>query len=218
MDATSVRRGIGGLWSYRGIGKRWLDWTLALLGLAVLSPLFVAVALLIRLDSAGPVFHRTTRLARGGGTYTLLKFRTMVPDAERLLKHLLATNPEMQREYSASYKLLNDPRITRIGKFLRRWSLDELPQLVNVLRGDMSLVGPRQILPSEIRMYGPDGGKLITVRPGITGLWQISGRSKLSYDDRVRLDMQYIENLSFWLDIKILLKTPKAVLRGEGAV
>lgn len=203
---------------YRRAPKRLFDVILATVCLVLLSPVFLVSAIAIKLDSPGPIFHRTKRLARGGKSYTLLKFRTMVPNAEQVLVHLLESDPAARKEYEDTYKLKNDPRITRSGRLLRRWSIDELPQLINVLRGDMSLIGPRQILASELHKYGRYGGKLITVRPGMTGLWQISGRSSLSYDDRVRLDMTYIDNLSLWLDMKILLKTPGAVLRGEGAI
>lgn len=206
-----------GSW-YRIYGKRVLD-LLVSGGLVILvAPLFLVVALLIRLDSPGPIFHRTRRLAKGGGEYTLLKFRTMVPNAEQVLEQLLATDGAVRQEYEATYKIKNDPRVTRIGRFLRRWSIDELPQLLNVLMGDMSLVGPRQILSSEIVKYGEYGVKLITVRPGITGLWQVSGRSRLSYEERVRLDMQYIDELSLSMDLSILFKTPRAVISGDGAV
>ena len=142
----------------------------------------------------------------------------MIPNAEAALQKLLASDPAVRQEYEATYKIKKDPRITRLGRTLRRWSIDELPQLINVFRGDMSLVGPRQILSSEIHKYGAYGEKLITVRPGITGLWQVSGRSRLSYDERVRLDVYYIDHLSFGMDLHILLKTPLAVVNGDGAI
>lgn len=203
---------------YRQTGKRIFDVMVSGVLLILFAPLFLVVALLIRLDSAGPVFHRTRRLAQGGGEYTLLKFRTMIPNAELVLAELLAADPGLRQEYEATYKLKRDPRVTRIGQFLRRWSIDELPQFFNVLRGDMSLVGPRQILKSEIAMYGSDGEKLLSVRPGITGLWQVSGRSRVSYTERVRLDMYYIDHLSFGMDLQILWQTPRAVVSGDGAV
>jgi lipopolysaccharide/colanic/teichoic acid biosynthesis glycosyltransferase len=203
---------------YKKYGKRIFDLVVTIPVLFILSPLFLLVALLIHFDSPGSIFHRTKRLARGGGEYTLLKFRTMEPDAEKRLQDLLAKDPAIREEYYQTYKIRNDPRITRIGRFLRRWSLDEIPQFINIFSGDMSLVGPRQILSSELWKYGDNGSKLITVTPGVTGLWQISGRSSLSYEQRVELDMYYIDHLSFWLDLKILSKTPAAIIRGEGAL
>jgi lipopolysaccharide/colanic/teichoic acid biosynthesis glycosyltransferase len=204
---------------YRRWGKRFLDIIGALLLIIIFSPVFLIIGFLIKLDDfSAVIIFKTDRLARGGCEYKLLKFRTMVPRAEERLQELLKDNPEICREYESTYKIKDDPRITRLGKTLRRWSLDELPQFFNVLLGDMSLVGPRQILASELWKYGEYGGKLITVRPGITGLWQVSGRSRLSYEERVSLDMIYIDKLSFWLDLKILVLTPYAVLRGDGAI
>lgn len=193
--------------------KRLLDIFGAAFGLVILSPLWLTVAVLIKLDTPGPVLYRRTVLGRGGQTFQALKFRTMVADADEML----ARNPDLRRQFELRFKLTNDPRITRVGAFLRRSSLDELPQLLNVLRGEMSLVGPRIISPQEREKYGPLGEKLLTVKPGVTGLWQVSGRQELSYEERVRLDMWYIDHQSLGLDARILLKTPLAVFRRTGA-
>ncbi|MDI3280997.1 MAG: sugar transferase, partial [Bacillota bacterium] len=146
-----------------------------------------------------------------------LKFRTMIQDAEKVLRELLTQNPELAAEYRRDFKLRQDPRITRVGRFLRRTSLDELPQLINVLRGEMSLVGPRPIVPEEIEKYGFWGRFLLRVPPGVTGFWQVSGRSDVDYEERIKLDMYYINNWSLGLDLAILLRTIPAVLQRKGA-
>jgi len=169
---------------------------------------------LIKLDSPGPVIHRRRVLGVGGRQFDAFKFRTMHMDGDRIL----GRNPELLVELQSEEKLKDDPRITRLGRWLRRYSIDELPQLFNVLLGQMSLVGPRMISPQEALRYGHHKSNLFTVKPGITGLWQVSGRSDLSYDERVRLDMHYIRNYSIWLDFHILfVKTASAVIRGRGA-
>lgn len=205
-------------WTYRLRFKRWFDLALSVASLPLVIPFGIVAAVLIRLDSPGPVLIKVRRLGRKGGTFYKYKFRTMVPDAERVLKQLLASDPELRREYAATYKISNDPRITPFGRLLRKTSLDELPQILNVFRGEMSWVGPRDILQEELAMYGNFGGKFLTVQPGITGLWQVSGRSRLSYDDRVRLDVAYIDRISLWTDLKILWRTVPVVLFGDGAV
>lgn len=205
--------------SYYEITKRVLDVLVALVAIVVLLPVWFVVALVIKLDSDGPVLHRTKRLGIGGSFFTKYKFRTMVPDGELVLQRLLESNPELRKEYEANYKIRNDPRVTRFGKILRKTSLDELPQLFNILKGDMSLVGPRDVIPPELEQYYAHcREKFLSVKPGLTGLWQVSGRSKLPYEKRVELDMYYIENRSLWLDLKILLKTIPAVIKGDGAV
>ena len=205
-------------WTYRSRFKRWFDLAFSVASLPLVIPFGVVAAVLIRLDSSGPILIKVRRLGLGGGTFYKYKFRTMVPDAEQVLKELLVSNSDLQREYTATYKISNDPRITRFGKLLRKTSLDELPQVLNVFRGEMSWVGPRDILKEELAMYGDFGGKFVTVQPGITGLWQVSGRSRLSYNDRVRLDMTYIDAISLWTDLKILWRTVPVVLFGNGAV
>jgi exopolysaccharide biosynthesis polyprenyl glycosylphosphotransferase len=189
------------------------DKAMAAAALIGLAPLFAAIALTIWLTDRGPVFFRQTRVGKGGAAFTLLKFRTMVVNAERW-KPLLAARNEAD---DVLFKIRRDPRITRPGLWLRRWSLDELPQLLNVLLGDMSLVGPRPALPQEAARYGDLMRRRLAVTPGLTGLWQVSGRSDLSWDDAVRLDLRYVENWSLALDLQILWKTGAAVIRGAGA-
>ena len=193
--------------------KMALDYAIALPALVLLSPLLLAIALAVKLDSPGPVFYRRRVMGRCNKPFDALKFRTMRVDGDAIL----AAHPELQAALSANHKLKDDPRVTRLGAFLRRWSLDELPQLWNVLVRQMSLVGPRMISAVELREYGKWDMNLMTVWPGITGLWQISGRSDVSYEERVRLDMHYIRNYTIWLDLQILLRTLPAVLRGKGA-
>jgi lipopolysaccharide/colanic/teichoic acid biosynthesis glycosyltransferase len=167
----------------------------------------------IRLDSPGPALFRQTRVGKNGRSFTLYKFRTMVADAEARKALLVVQN----EGHGVLFKIRRDPRVTRMGARLRRWSLDELPQVVNVLRGDMSLVGPRPALPEETGRYGDHMRRRLVVKPGITGLWQVSGRSELPWEEAVRLDVRYVENWSFALDLQILWKTRSAVIRGSGA-
>lgn len=202
---------------WQGKVKRLLDVAVAALALLALSPGFALIALWIRLDSRGPVFFRQKRLGLGSRTFSVIKFRTMVPDAAKRLREYLAANPDARAEFEAEFKLRDDPRVTRVGAFLRRTSLDELPQLWNVLVGEMSLVGPRPIVPEELSKYGEYGRYLLRVPPGMTGLWQVNGRNDLSYDERIRLDMYYIHNWSLWLDLSILVRTVPAVLTRRGA-
>jgi len=199
------------------IAKRALDIIGAGLGLVVLSPFFLIVALMVRADG-GPAFFAHQRVGRGGKLFGCLKFRSMVIDSQSRLEALLASNPAARAEWEATRKLKNDPRITRIGRFLRSTSLDELPQLINVLRGEMSLVGPRPVQEAEIdRYYGASAAHYMAVRPGITGLWQVSGRSETSYESRVALDVSYVSRPSMLADLSILLRTPVAVLSRRGA-
>lgn len=197
--------------------KRGMDFVLSLLGGIVILPFLVLIALAIKVESRGPVFFRQSRIGRDGQTIHILKFRTMVRNAEEVLQQYLETNPELREEWKADQKLRNDPRITRVGAWLRRTSLDELPQLWNVLKGEMSLVGPRPIVENEIIRYGSAFASYKRVRPGMTGLWQVSGRNDLSYKQRVHLDRFYICNWSTWLDLLILAKTLPVVLGRKGA-
>ena len=197
--------------------KRALDLTMTIVGLPLILPVALLIMIFIKLDSPGPALIRLGRLGRNHTTFYKYKFRTMVVDAEKVLQKLLASDPEVRHEYETTYKIKNDPRITRIGRFLRKTSLDELAQVLNVIRGEMSWIGPRDILPKELAMYGEHGEKFVTVQPGITGLWQVSGRSTLPYAERVRLDTYYIDHLSLLLDLKILVKTIPVVLFGYGA-
>jgi Undecaprenyl-phosphate galactose phosphotransferase WbaP len=199
------------------IAKRALDIIGAGVGLLLLAPFFLIVALMVRADG-GPAFFAHQRVGRGGKLFGCLKFRSMVIDSQARLETLLANDPAARAEWEATRKLKNDPRITRIGRFLRSTSLDELPQLINVLRGEMSLVGPRPVQEAEIdRYYGASAAHYMAVRPGITGLWQVSGRSETSYESRVALDVSYVSRPSLLADISILLRTPVAVLSRRGA-
>jgi len=199
------------------IAKRALDIIGAGVGLVLLAPFFLIVALMVRADG-GPAFFAHQRVGRGGKLFGCLKFRSMVVDSQARLESLLANDAVARAEWEATRKLKNDPRITPIGRFLRSTSLDELPQLINVLRGEMSLVGPRPVQEAEIdRYYGASAAHYMAVRPGITGLWQVSGRSETSYESRVALDVTYVSRPSLLADLSILLRTPVAVLSRRGA-
>ncbi|MFD5826125.1 sugar transferase [Lentzea sp. NPDC060358] len=193
--------------------KRVVDVSASATALVLLSPVVLALAVAIKVDSAGPVLYRQTRSGRHGREFQVWKFRTMTPGADRLQHELAATN----EAGGPLFKMRADPRVTRLGRHLRRWSLDELPQLVNVLMGQMSLVGPRPPLPSELRRYDRDVRRRLLVKPGMTGLWQISGRSDLTWHAGVELDLYYVENWSFTLDLIVLWKTARAVLSCRGA-
>lgn len=193
--------------------KALLDYAIVVPALLLIWPLFLVLAIAVKLDSSGPVIHRRRVLGRDGRIFYAFKFRTMYVNGDEIL----AQHPKLQAELNRNYKLKCDPRVTRVGTLLRKFSLDELPQLFNILAQDMSVIGPRIIAPNEITKYGQFGPTLLTVMPGLTGLWQVSGRSDTSYDDRVKLDMQYIEEWSIYLDVKILLKTIPAVMKGDGA-
>ncbi|BCJ55166.1 exopolysaccharide biosynthesis polyprenyl glycosylphosphotransferase [Actinoplanes sp. NBRC 14428] len=197
----------------RRLIKSVFDVSVAALLLVLLAPVFAAIAVIIKLDSGGPVFFRQVRVARGGEMFRMYKFRTMHADAEARLAAM-----REQNEFSeVLFKIRDDPRVTRSGRFLRRYSLDELPQLLNVLLGEMSLVGPRPPLPDEVEQYPQDMRRRLVVRPGMTGLWQVSGRSDLSWEDSVRLDLRYVENWSLTMDLVILMRTAMVVMRGAGA-
>jgi len=199
-------------------GMRWLiksafDRTAALAALLLLSPVLILIALAVRLSDRGPALFRQTRVGKDGRPFTLYKFRTMVVDAEQRKSQLIGLN----ESDGLLFKMRRDPRVTRVGGWLRRYSLDELPQLINVLIGDMSLVGPRPALPAETNAYAEHVRRRLAVKPGITGLWQVNGRSDLPWDEAVRLDVRYVENWSFALDLQILWKTWSAVTHGSGA-
>lgn len=193
--------------------KAAFDYAVTIPGLLLIAPLFLIIALMVRLDSPGPVFYRRRVLGRDGRVFYAFKFRTMYVNGDEIM----ARYPKLKIELERNYKLKCDPRVTKMGNILRKFSLDELPQLLNVLLQDMSLIGPRMITPEEITKYGEHGDDLLTVMPGLSGLWQVSGRSDTTYDERVTLDMEYITNWSVWMDLKILFKTPLVVLRGDGA-
>lgn len=199
------------------IFKRLIDVILVSIMLIFSLPIFFIFAILIRLDSRGPIFYKHKRIGIDGKNIYIWKFRTMVCGADQILNQYLESNPALKKEWLSSYKLKKDPRVTRLGRFLRKTSLDELPQLFNVAKGDMSIVGPRPIVESEVELYKKGIDLYKQVLPGITGLWQISGRSDTSYDYRVNLDKYYIRHWSIWLDIYILFKTILTVLKHDGA-
>ena len=198
------------------VAKSLMDVTFAATALLLTSPVLVAIALIIRLDG-GPALFRHRRLGFQGRHFYCLKFRTMIAGAEQALQHALANDPAVAAEWNATHKLKQDPRTTRIGAFLRRSSLDELPQLINVLWRDMSLVGPRPITDPEVHHYGNAIHYYYTARPGITGLWQVSGRSDTTYEQRVQLDVQYVTRWSLWHDLVLLFRTIPAVINRKGA-
>jgi lipopolysaccharide/colanic/teichoic acid biosynthesis glycosyltransferase len=195
------------------LGKRLIDVVASLLALILLMPLLVAIVVCVRLSGRGPILFRQQRLGRHGKHFWCYKFRTMVPDAESLLSQ----SPDLIAQFNENYKIQSDPRVTRVGAILRRTSLDELPQFWNVLRGDMSLIGPRPIVEQELDKYGAHAGRLLSVKPGLGGIWQVSGRSDTSYAERVAMDLRYIETRSLGLDLKLMILTAVVVIRGKGA-
>jgi Undecaprenyl-phosphate galactose phosphotransferase WbaP len=198
--------------------KRTLDVLITVLAGLLILPLFLLIVGLILVESLrGPVFYKALRMGRNGRLFSCVKFRTMVPDAEDALRKMLEENPEAREEYRKYHKLCHDPRVTKVGWFLRKTSLDELPQLWNVLRGEMSLVGPRPYLPRESDEIGATQGEILRVYPGITGPWQVTGRSQSSFTERVEIDAYYVRNWSIWLDLLILARTIRIVLTGQGA-
>ncbi|MFC1997184.1 sugar transferase, partial [Chloroflexota bacterium] len=190
-----------------------LDYAITIPGLILISPILLAIAIIIKLDSPGPAIHRRQVMGMNGTKFYAYKFRSMRNNGDEILEN----HPELKDELAKNHKLKNDPRITRIGHFLRKSSLDELPQLFNVLRREMSLVGPRMISPVEVEKYDQWDINLLTVRPGITGPWQVSGRSDISYEERVQIDMFYVRNWTIWLDLQILVQTVPAVFQSRGA-
>jgi lipopolysaccharide/colanic/teichoic acid biosynthesis glycosyltransferase len=190
-----------------------LDYVLACSAILVLSPILIALFCIVKLDSPGPVLYRRRVMGRSGSQFDAFKFRTMVVNGDEVLN----AHPELKAEWLRDQKLKNDPRITRCGRWMRKLSLDELPQFFNVLLGQMSLVGPRMISPPELSNYGELASELLSVKPGITGIWQVSGRSDLRRNERIRLDIQYVRTRTWWLNIKLILMTIPAVLKGAGA-
>jgi len=192
--------------------KSFFDFLFATLLLVVGFPFFLVISLLIKFSSRGPIFYKQKRLGKNKTEFYCIKFRTMHPEAESMLITLLEKDEKIKNEFNKDYKIKNDPRITNIGLFLRKTSLDELPQFINVIRGEMSIVGPRPIVKEEIEKYGKKFLQVFSVKPGITGLWQISGRNNLSYDRRVALDLIYSEEISLLLDLRIILRTFGVIL------
>lgn len=194
--------------------KRFCDVVLSVIGLIFLQPVFLIVAFFIKLDSHGPIIFAHKRVGMNHKTINLYKFRTMVDHSEEIMQNF---TPEQQKEYKQNFKIKNDPRITKIGRILRKTSLDELPQLLNILLGDISFVGPRPVVEEEIKKYGDNTERFLSVKPGLTGYWQINGRSDTTYEQRVMMDMEYIDTCSMRMDIKIILLTIPAVLKRRGS-
>lgn len=199
--------------------KRTIDITGGLVGMMLLIPVTIIVALLNFINKEnGPIFYAQKRIGKDGKVFKMYKFRTMVVDADKKLKTILENDPKLRKEWEENRKLKNDPRITKIGKFLRKTSIDEIPQFFNVLRGNLSLVGPRAVVYDEIEKFGDYQKDVLSVKPGITGYWAANGRSDTSYDERVFMETKYARNCSVWMDIKIIFKTIISVIKGEGAV
>ena len=196
------------------IVKRILSILCSVISIIVLSPLFIIISLIVKISSKGSVFFIHERIGFQGKKFKLIKFRTMVDNAEDMIASF---NPEQKKEWEENFKLKDDPRITKIGKFLRKTSLDELPQLINILKGDMSFVGPRPIVEDELSWYGDNKEKLLSVKPGLTGWWAVNGRSDVPYPERCDLELYYVDHVSFGFDLLILLKTLGAIIRKDGA-
>jgi undecaprenyl-phosphate galactose phosphotransferase len=201
--------------------KRGFDILFSIAALIIGLPLFAAIALIVKLSSTGPIFYCSLRIGRKGRLFKFWKFRSMHRDADQRLEVMLESDPKLKREWQKYFKLKNDPRLTRIGSFLRKTSMDELPQFWNVLMGDLSIVGPRPYLPREIdsirKILGPDMEKMFSVRPGLTGLWQTAGRNFLTFKERVKLEVSYVDQRSFLFDVKLILKTLPILLFQKGA-
>ncbi len=195
--------------------KRMIDVVLSLFGLVLISPFVVIIAIYIKIDSKGPVFFKHQRIGKNGKPFSLYKFRTMKDGAEAMINDF---TPEQLEEWNENFKLKDDPRITRIGKFLRKTSLDELPQLINILKGDMSIVGPRPIIEEELEEYGNDKDEFLSIRPGLTGWWASNGRSEISYPERCSYELYYVRNESFWLDVKVMFLSVISVFLHKGAM
>ena len=198
---------------YRGF-KRIVDIILGCIGLVLLSPVFLILAICIKIDSKGPVIFAHKRIGKNGKEFNMYKFRSMYENAEEMIENF---NEEQKIEWQENFKLENDPRITKVGKFLRKTSLDELPQIVNIIKGDLSIVGPRPIVDEELEKYGENKEKFLSITPGLTGYWQANGRSNTTYEERMQMELYYIDNQSLLLDIKIFFKTIVSVLKKEGA-
>ena len=192
--------------------KKFFDLLFSLLFLIFSFPLFLIISLLIKLSSRGPIFFLQERIGKNNIPFKCIKFRTMYPEAKDIMKNILMKDKKLKKEFEETYKLKNDPRITTIGKFLRETSLDELPQFINVIKGEMSIVGPRPIVKDEKKKYGKNLKKVLSIKPGITGLWQVSGRNNLTYKKRVILDLNYVSNYNLIMDIRILIRTFGVIL------
>jgi lipopolysaccharide/colanic/teichoic acid biosynthesis glycosyltransferase len=191
----------------RDLVKRLFDIIFSLSVLVFCAPLYLVLAMTIACTSSGSIFYVQERVGKNYRHFGCIKFRTMIPNADRVLDAMMAQSADLRQEFSENFKLKQDPRITKIGKFLRITNLDEFPQFINVLKGEMSVVGPRPLVPEEIERYGTAIDRVLTVRPGITGLWQVSGRNDISYAQRIRIDVSYVKRRNFWLDLRIVFKT-----------
>lgn len=200
--------------------KRMIDIIGAIVGIIFLIPTTIAVCLARKIskEDKGPLFYEQLRYGKNGKVFRLYKYRSMCIGADEKLKEYLANNEEARKEFKKTHKLQNDPRITQIGNFLRKTSLDELPQVINILKGEMSFVGPRPVVEKEVEDYGKNKDKFLSVKPGLTGYWQVNGRSSTTYEERMKMELYYVDNCSLWLDIKIFFKTFIAVFKKEGAV
>nr|MBP3680502.1 sugar transferase [Clostridia bacterium] len=194
--------------------KRFIDIIIGTIGLIVCIPIFIIIGIAIKIDSKGPVFFKHKRIGKHGKKLEIYKFRTMIENAEEAMKNF---TEEQKKEFAENFKLENDPRVTRVGKILRKTSLDELPQIINILKGEMSIIGPRPVVRSELEKYGSNQDKFLSVAPGLTGNWAANGRSDVSYEERMALELDYIENRNLILDMKIFFKTIGSVLKGRGA-
>ena len=200
--------------------KRIIDIIGSIIGILILIPttLIIYLARKVSKEDKGPLFYEQLRYGKNGKVFRLYKFRSMCIGADKKLKEYLENNDEAREEFEKTHKLQNDPRITKIGNFLRKSSLDELPQMINILKGDMSFVGPRPVVEKEVEEYGTNKDKFLSVRPGLTGYWQVNGRSNTTYEERMKMELYYVDNCSLWLDIKIFFKTFITVFKKEGAV
>ena len=214
LPAKGYRELLGKNIPYK-IVKRTIDVALSTIAMIALMPLFLIISLAIKLESKGPVFFKHTRVGKDGKTIQIYKFRSMVDNAEDLIKKF---TPEQMKEYKENYKLKNDPRITKVGKFLRRTSLDELPQLINIMKGDLSIIGPRPVVADELKKYGVNIEKFLSVTPGLTGYWAANGRSCTSYEQRMQMELFYIDNISLKMDAKVFFETIGAVIKRKGAI
>lgn len=194
--------------------KRFIDIIIGTIGLIICIPIFIIIGIAIKIDSKGPVFFKHKRIGKHGKKLEIYKFRTMIENAEEAMKNF---TEEQKKEFAENFKLENDPRVTRVGKILRKTSLDELPQIINILKGEMSIIGPRPVVKSELEKYGSNQDKFLSVAPGLTGYWAANGRSDVSYEERMALELYYVENRSLILDLKIFFKTILSVLKGRGA-
>ncbi|MCD7809659.1 MAG: sugar transferase [Erysipelotrichaceae bacterium] len=197
--------------------KRLFDVVLSFIAMIVLSPVFLIIAIAIKLDDSGPVFYKHMRIGMNGEPLGVYKFRSMTTKYKTFDEFYVTLNEEQKREWDTNFKLENDPRITKVGNILRKTSIDELPQILNIFIGNMSIIGPRPVIQDEVDLYGKDKNKFLSVKPGLTGYWAANGRSSTTYEERMEMELYYVDNCSLWLDIKIFFKTIVSVIKGEGA-